>query len=75
MGQLQARGLTNPAADSVAFDGFSQSTGRGETHARSVNSVIGETESGEVGTGIPRPVIINFSEIAGAKEPYTFGKA
>ena len=75
MGQFQARGLTNPAADSVAFDGFTQSSRRGETHARSVNFVISETKSGEVGTGIPCPVIINFSEIAGAKEPYTFGKA
>jgi hypothetical protein len=75
MGQFQARGLTNPAADSVAFDSFAQGSGRGETHARSVNFVIGETESGEVGTGITSPVIINFSEIAGAKEPYTFGKA
>ena len=75
MGQFQARGLTNAAADSVAFDGFAQGSGRGETHARSVNFVTGETESGEVRTGVPCPVIIDFSEIAGTKEPYTFGKA
>jgi hypothetical protein len=75
MGQFQARGLTNPAADSVAFNSFAQSSWCGETHARSINFVIGETKSGEVGTGVPRPVIINFSEIAGAKKPYTFGKA
>ncbi len=75
MGQLQARGLANAAADSVAFDGFSQSSRRRETHARPIDFVVGETESGEVGTGVARPVIINFSKIAGAKEPYTFGKA
>jgi len=75
MGQFQARGLTNAAADSVAFDGFAQGSGRGETHARPVKFLIGETESGEAGTGISCPVIINVSEIAGAKEPYTFGKA
>jgi hypothetical protein len=75
MGQFQARGLTNAAADSVAFDSFAKGSGGGETHAGSVNFVVGETKSGEVGTAITRPVIINFSEIAGAKEPYTFGKA
>jgi len=75
MSQFQARGLTNTATDPVAFDGFPQSSRRGKTQARSVNFVIGETKSGEVGAGVPCPVVVNFSEIAGAKEPYTFGKA
>jgi hypothetical protein len=75
MGQFQARGLANAAAHSVAFDGFAQGAGCCETNARSVNFVIGETESREIGTGVSCPVIINFSEIAGAKEAYTFGKA
>jgi hypothetical protein len=72
--QFQADGLAHAAFETVAFDSFAQGFGRRETDARTRARQVREAEGREKRTRIARPLIVNLSEIAGAKQPDTFGK-
>jgi hypothetical protein len=73
--QIEAHGFPDAAFEAVTDDGFAESSWRGETNSRTGLSAVGKTKSSEKGTRETRPLVINFSEVAGAKQPYTFGKA
>ena len=72
--QLEPHCFPQTAFDSIPYHGFAQSPGRGESHARTAR-VGAQTEGSEKGTRITRPLFVNPSEIAGTKNPDTFGKA
>lgn len=72
--QFQADGLPHAAFKTIALDCFPERLWSGEANARARSRQIGETKGGEVRTGVASPLIIDFSEIAGSKQPDTFGK-
>ena len=65
--QFQADGLTHAASEAVTFDGLAKGFGRRETDARTRARQIGEAEGREIRAGIARALVVNLSEIAGAK--------
>ena len=74
LGELKPCGFAHPASNPVADDCFPERFGSGETNSRGLPGRIHEAESGEIRTGVTRPVVVNLSEFAGSKEPDTFGK-
>jgi hypothetical protein len=72
--QFEAHGFAHTPLDTVSHHRLAKSLGSGEAHTRS-GWLPGETESSEKGTRITRPLVVNLSEIAGTKDPDTFGKA
>ena len=73
--QLKPDRFANATFDAVANDGFAEGFGSGKPDARTLEFRFGEAKSGEQGTSVSGPVVVNFSEIAGAEDPGTFGKA
>ena len=75
MRQIEPDGFPDATFETVANDGFAQCPWGGKTNSGTGLSAVGKAESSEKGTREARPLVINFSEVAVAKQPYTFGKA
>jgi hypothetical protein len=74
MRQLEPDGFAHASFNTVAVDGFAECFGRGKADARSGSRQFGKAESGEQGTRMTLPPVVNSSEIARSQQPDTFGK-
>ena len=75
MRQIEPDGFPDTAFEAVANDGFTKRPRCSETDSGAGLSTVGKAKGSEKGTRKARPLVINFSEVAVAKQPYTFGKA
>jgi len=73
--QIEPDGFPDTAFEAVANDGFTKRPWCSETDSGAGLSTVGKAKGSEKGTRKARPLVINFSEVAVAKQPYTFGKA
>jgi hypothetical protein len=73
--QFETDGFPQAASDAVAEDSFSQRSGRGETHVRTLDSDVGNAKRRKEGTRVTSALVINLAEIARSQDAYTFREA